>query len=30
VHHQTLGIVGLGNIGDQVARRAQGFEMTVL
>ena len=30
VHHQTLGIVGLGNIGYQVARRAQGFEMTVL
>ena len=30
VHHQTLGIVGLGNIGYQVARRAQGFDMTVL
>ena len=30
VHHQTLGIVGLGNIGCQVARRAQGFDMTVL
>ena len=30
VHHQTLGIIGLGNIGYQVARRAQGFDMTVL
>ena len=30
VHHQTLGIVGLGNIGYQVARRARGFDMTVL
>ena len=30
VHHQTLGIIGLGNIGYEVARRAQGFDMTVL
>ena len=30
VHHQVLGIIGLGNIGYQVARRAQGFDMTVL
>ena len=30
VHHQTLGIIGLGNIGYQVARRAQGFDMAVL
>ena len=30
VHHQTLGIIGLGNIGYQVARRARGFDMTVL
>jgi len=30
VHGTTLGIVGLGNIGQQVARRAQGFEMRVL
>jgi glyoxylate reductase len=30
VHHQTLGIVGLGAIGQQVARRARGFDMRVL
>jgi len=30
VHQQVLGIVGLGNIGYQVARRAQGFDMKVL
>lgn len=30
VHHATLGILGLGRIGRQVARRAQGFDMTVL
>jgi glyoxylate reductase len=30
VHGSTLGIVGLGRIGKQVARRAQGFDMTVL
>ncbi len=30
VHGMTLGIVGLGNIGRQVARRALGFDMTVL
>lgn len=30
VHHATLGIVGLGNIGETVARRATGFEMDVL
>lgn len=30
VHHQVLGIIGLGNIGYEVARRAQGFDMTVL
>ena len=30
VHHQALGIIGLGNIGYQVARRALGFDMTVL
>jgi len=30
VHSTTLGIVGLGNIGRQVARRAQGFDMRVI
>jgi glyoxylate reductase len=30
VHHRTLGVVGLGQIGTAVARRAQGFDMQVL
>ena len=30
VHHATLGVIGLGNIGAAVARRAAGFEMEVL
>lgn len=30
VHHATLGIVGMGRIGRQVARRAKGFEMHVI
>ena len=30
VHHQVLGIIGLGSIGYQVARRARAFDMTVL
>lgn len=30
VHHATLGILGLGRIGRKVARRALGFDMTVL
>jgi glyoxylate reductase len=30
VHGATLGIVGLGRIGQQIARRASGFDMTVL
>jgi glyoxylate reductase len=30
VHGSTLGIIGLGRIGEQVAKRARGFDMTVL
>lgn len=30
VHSSTLGIIGLGRIGQQVARRARGFGMTIL
>ena len=30
IHGSTLGIIGMGRIGEQVARRARGFEMTVL
>jgi glyoxylate reductase len=30
VHGATLGIIGMGNIGRQVARRAQGFDMRIL
>jgi len=30
VHHATLGIIGLGRIGQAVARRARGFSMKVL
>jgi glyoxylate reductase len=30
VHGATLGIIGMGRIGRAVARRAEGFEMTVL
>jgi gluconate 2-dehydrogenase len=30
VHHATLGIIGLGRIGQAVARRAAGFEMEIL
>jgi len=30
VHSTTLGIIGLGSIGRQAARRARGFDMTVL
>lgn len=30
IHHATLGIVGLGRIGTQIARRAKAFDMQVL
>ena len=30
VHHATLGIVGMGRIGQAIARRALGFEMKVI
>ena len=30
IHHATLGIIGLGRIGQAVARRAKGFDMRVL
>ncbi|QTN00199.1 D-glycerate dehydrogenase [Sediminibacillus dalangtanensis] len=30
VHHKTLGIVGMGRIGEALARRARGFSMDVL
>lgn len=30
VHGQTLGVVGMGRIGEQVARRAAGFNMRIL
>lgn len=30
VHHATLGIVGMGRIGYEMARRATGFQMTIL
>jgi len=30
IHGQTLGIIGLGRIGQEVARRARGFSMKVL
>ncbi|MES2563528.1 MAG: D-glycerate dehydrogenase [Pseudomonadota bacterium] len=30
VHHATLGIVGMGRIGQTIARRAAGFDMRVL
>src|SRR5262249_17727776 len=30
IHSSTLGVVGLGRVGSQVARRARGFNMPVL
>jgi len=30
IHHSTLGIVGLGRVGTEMARRAKGFQMHVL
>jgi lactate dehydrogenase-like 2-hydroxyacid dehydrogenase len=30
IHHATLGIIGLGRIGMEVARRARGFDMEIL
>lgn len=30
IHHATLGIIGLGRIGEALAKRAKGFEMNVL
>lgn len=30
IHHQTIGIVGMGRIGQAVARRAKGFNMNIL
>ncbi len=30
VHHSTLGIIGMGRIGQAIARRARGFSMRVL
>ncbi|MCJ7604914.1 MAG: D-glycerate dehydrogenase [Dehalococcoidales bacterium] len=30
IHHATLGIIGLGRIGTEVARRARGFDMNIL
>jgi glyoxylate reductase len=30
IHHQTIGIVGMGKIGETVAKRAAGFDMNIL
>ncbi|MDG5471770.1 D-glycerate dehydrogenase [Jeotgalibacillus sp. ET6] len=30
IHHKTIGIIGMGKIGEAVAKRARGFDMTIL
>ncbi|MFC3041398.1 2-hydroxyacid dehydrogenase [Virgibacillus xinjiangensis] len=30
IHHKTIGIVGMGRIGEAIARRAKGFDMDVI
>ncbi|MEW9501978.1 2-hydroxyacid dehydrogenase [Jeotgalibacillus marinus] len=30
IHHKTIGIIGMGSIGEAVAKRAKGFDMDVL
>jgi glyoxylate reductase len=30
IHHATIGIVGFGRIGREIAKRARGFDMTIL
>lgn len=30
VHHKTIGIVGMGRIGEMIAQRARGFDMKIL
>lgn len=30
IHHKTIGIVGMGRIGQEVAKRAKGFSMNIL
>ncbi|WP_041060747.1 2-hydroxyacid dehydrogenase [Jeotgalibacillus campisalis] len=30
VHHKTIGIIGMGEIGEAVAKRARGFDMNIL
>lgn len=30
IHHKTIGIVGMGSIGEAVARRAKGFDMNII
>lgn len=30
IHHATIGILGLGRIGEQIAKRARGFDMSII